>query len=231
MTGRATPTTMARPMTTFTALRVTEAGVVLYDAHRRRLTATDDRYGACFDAWAALATPGIYAICARDGALEIEARPASRLFEGIGVRYVPSPFRTSRGAFAKPPPPSPYAGVRVPDLASLLTDEAGEVLYESCAASIFAWDGATLVAVPEETPRVASVAEACIAAALPHRRAPIPLASSWPLVLTNAAAGVCQPSIPGRGALPEDVRRAMEAALARTVRRAVQVSPAPGRDP
>lgn len=205
-------------MTTFTALKVTPQGVVLFDAHRRRLCGVDEALGRRFDDWARDATPGVYAIIARAGLLEVELKARSRLFEGIGVRYVPSPFRNSGGAFPKPPPPSPYQAVRVDGVATLLTDEAGAQLYESCTASVFAWDGATLVAVPEESPRVASVTEACLVAALPHRRAPIAVESDWPLVLANAAAGVCQPALPGRARFPEHVRRAMAEAIARTIR-------------
>ncbi len=203
----------------YTTLKVTEAGVVHLEAHAARLARLDASMRARFLEWAATATPGLYVLRAAGGGLTVERRERSRLFEGIPVRYAASPFAGQRGAFPKPAPPSPYDGVRAPGVATLLTDAEGTELYESCSASVLAWDGAALVAVPEDTPRVASVAEACVREALSPRRARIPLTSSWPLVLVNAAAGVCAPSIPSRGAFPEEVRDAIAQALARSTRR------------
>lgn len=206
-------------MSPYTSLRVTAAGVVLYDAHLARLTAAGPALREPFRRWAGQARPGVYAVRGAGGELQVEARGGSRLSEGIGLRCLPSPFAGQRGAYVKPAPPSPYDAVRAPGVATLLTDAAGAEVFEACVAAVLAWDGTSLVAVPDDTPRVASLAEACVLAAVPHRRAPIAVASTWPLVLVNAVAGVVEPAAPARARFPPEVRERLERAIAATARR------------
>jgi hypothetical protein len=199
----------------YTVLRVTEAGVVLFDAHRRRLGAACE---AAFDAFAAAAEPGIYGLRGVDGRLEVTRRERSRLYDGIPVRFLPSPIADRTGPQVKTPSPSPWDAVRQDGVATLLTSPDGAEIYESCAAGVLAWDGTTLVAPPLETPRIASVTEAFLLARHPHRRAPIRRDAGWALVLINAVAGVCVPSLPAPP-FPADVLSALHESLSRSAHR------------
>ena len=173
----------------YTVLRVTKAsGVPLFEGHVRRLGASSR---GALRQFASQAAAGIYRVTWDGTQLSTLQRPASRLVEGMPTRLVVSPFADQRGRFAKPPPPNPYDAVRVEGVSSLLTDVAGEQLYEACVASIVGWDGARLVLPPQEVPAVASLAEAEVAAKLAPRRARLLVASDWPLLLINAVAGTC----------------------------------------
>jgi anthranilate synthase/aminodeoxychorismate synthase-like glutamine amidotransferase len=197
----------------YTALRVTAAGVLLFDEHRARLGLAAR---AAFDAFAASAAPGVYALTWTGGALEVKPRPSSRLFDGMAVRYLPSPLAPGLGPLPKAPSPGPYDALRAPGLATLLTDAEGSELWESCTAAVLAWDGAGLVAPPEDRSRVASTAERALQERLPVRRAPVRVDSGWPLLLVNAVAPVC---VPAGSAFPAEARQAVEAALEATTRR------------
>lgn len=200
----------------YTALKVTETGVVLFDAHRRRLGVA---YEAAFDAFAATAEPGIYGLRGVDGRLESTRRDRSRLFEGIPVRFLPSPIADRRGPQVKTPSPSPWDAVRQDGVATLLTSPDGAELYESCTASVLAWDGATLIAPPDDAPRIASVTEAFLLARHPHRRATIRRDAGWALVLVNAVAGVCVTALDAPP-FPTEVLSALRDTLAASTRRA-----------
>jgi hypothetical protein len=201
-------------MRPFTTLRVAEAGVVLFAAHRARLGA---EAAPAFEAFAAGAAPGVYGVLAGPGGrLEVTPRAGSRLFDGIPVRRVPSPLAPGLGARPKAPPPGPYDAVRTPGLATLLTDPADAELWESCTASVLAWDGAGLVAVPADRTRVDSTAEGEVLRQLAVRRAPVPVAAGWPLLLLNAVVLSCAPAGP---AFPAEVRRAVDEVLLATARR------------
>ena len=195
----------------YTALRVTESGgVPLFEGHVRRLGE------ACREPlrqFAAQAAVGVYRVSWNGVELSAVSRPPSRLVEGMPTRFMVSPFAGQRGRFAKPGPPNPYEGVRVEGVSTLLTDSLGEELYESCVASLVAWDGASLVLALEEVPGVASVAEAEVAARLAPRRARLLVKSTWPLLLINAVAGTCAVAIPGRGGFPVDQRARLDAVL------------------
>lgn len=199
----------------YTALRVTESGVVLFDAHRRRLGVA---YEAAFDTFAATAAPGIYGLRGADGHLETTRRDRSRLFDGIPVRFLPSPIADRRGPQVKTPSPSPWDAVRQDGVATLLTSPDGAELFESCTASVLAWDGATLVAPPDDAPRIASVSEAFLLSRHPHRRAPIRRDAGWALVLVNAVAGACAPSLEAPP-FPAAVLSALRASLNSSARR------------
>lgn len=201
---------------TFTALRVTEAGQVpLLEGHLRRL---GESSRTALLEFASRAQPGVYRVRWDGRKLTAELRPPSRLVEGMPTRLVVSPFFGQRGRFAKPAPPSAYDGVRIAGVSSLLTDASGREIYESCVASVVAWDGASLVLPPDEVPAVASVAEAEVASRFPHRRAPILVAGDWPLLLINAVAGTCAVSVQGRVAFPPEVRARLDAALSSPAR-------------
>jgi hypothetical protein len=187
--------------------------VLLFEAHRARL---GPAAAVAFDAFAAAAAPGVYRVEAEGAAVRATPREGSRLYEGIPLRWVPSPLPAGLGPLPKAPSPGPYDAVRAPGLATLLTDPAGEEVWESCTAAVLAWDGAGLVASPADRSRVASTAEAVVARALPLRRAPLLRAAGWPVLLVNAVVGCCAPAGP---AFPPAARRQVEAALLATARR------------
>lgn len=191
-----------------TTVRVNERGVVLYRAHRERL---GPLLAPAFDAFAANAAPGVYSLLVHGELLEVIARPGSRLFEGIVTRLVVSPLAQAGlvGAQPKETNPSPYEPVRAPNLATLLTNSAGTELWESCVAGLFAFDGASLVAVPDATPRVDSVAVKRVLETVPHRRATISPQDGWPLLLVNAVV-TCAPA---GSAFPEALRAAVDQTL------------------
>lgn len=158
-------------------------------------------------------TPGLFRVT-WNGRLSMTRLSASRLTEGIAVRFERSPFSTLDGAFPKPASPSAYDSLRLPALATLLTDSTGSEMYESCSAAIVAWNGKQLVLPPQDRPRVDSLAEQAVAASEPCLRAPIEAASSWPVLLINAAAS-CEPQWNGRDPFPRDVRARLAALLSK----------------
>jgi hypothetical protein len=175
----------------YTTLRVTEAGVVLHDFHVERLTPEGPAGLAAFARFAREATPGAYGVALAGGELRAEQRAGSSLVEGMPVRFAVSPFAEQRGAFPKPGPPSAYDDVRLPGVATLLTSADGSEIHESCVAAVLGWDGTHFVGVPDDLPRVASVAEAAVRATLPFARSPLRTDDRLPLILINAVAGPC----------------------------------------
>jgi hypothetical protein len=197
---------------------VTDAGVVLHDLHVERLAPEGPAGLAAFARFAREAMPGVYGVAVAGDELRAERRAASSLVEGMSVRLVVSPFAARRGAFPKPGPPSPYDGVRRPGVATLLSSADGSEIYESCVAAVLGWDGTHFVCVPEDRPRVASVAEAAVRASLPVVRAPLLAADRLPLVLLNAVAGPRAVST-GRPPVPADAVMLLTQVLQRSTRR------------
>lgn len=196
---------------TYTVARVTpEQGLPLFTQHVRRLG--DDARGALRH-FASQAQPGVYRLWWNGAQLETLKLPGSALREGMPTRFAVSPFAGQRGRFSKPAPPSAYDGVRLDGVATLLTDTAGVELYESCRASLLAWDGASLVVPPEDVPSVRSVTEAEVLASFAVRRATLPAVSEWPLLLLNAVEGTCGITVDGRAPFPPDVRATLDAVL------------------
>ena len=206
----------------YTVLKVTDAGVVLFDAHRERLGAA---WGDAFDAFSREAEPGIYALRVEGDALRVTRREGSRLMNGMSVRFATSPIAGSVGARAKAPPPSPWDAVRTPGVAQLLTSSDGREIFEACSAAVLAWDGGVLVATPEPSPRSASITESYLLARHPHRREPLLVDAAPPLVLVNAVVGVCVPHVVGRRRFPREVVEALRATLEGSARRAPSGSP------
>jgi hypothetical protein len=185
----------------YTTLRVTEAGIVLHDFHVERLAPEGPAGLAIFARFAREATPGVYGVALAGDELRAEQRSGSQLVEGMPVCLVVSPFAAQRGAFPKPGPPSAYDGVRIPGVATLLTSADGSEIHESCVAAVLGWDGTRFVGVPEDRPRVTSVAEAAVRASLPFARSPLRTDDCLPLILINAVAGPCSVST-GRPPVP-----------------------------
>jgi hypothetical protein len=197
---------------TYSTVRVVPAGVVLFDAHRRRL---GEPAAAAFDAFSHTATPGVYSLAFGDGVLSVTPRPGSRLHDGQATRTLPSPIARATGPQPKQSSPSPWDTVRTPSVATLLSDPQGTQLYESCVAAVVAWDGRELVLVPDSSPRVESLAERFVQAHHPHHRAPIP-PTHEALLLINAVTL----AIPAGSRFPPAVRDELQRALDATAARA-----------
>ena len=202
----------------YTTLRVIEVGVVLYDFHVERLAPEGPAGLAAFARFAREATPGVYGLAVAGDELRAERRSGSRLVEGMPVRRVVSPFAAQRGAFPKPGPPSAYDGVRLPGVATLLTSADGSEILESCVAAVLGWDGARFVCVPEDRPRVASVAEAAVRATLPFVCSPLRTDDRLSLLLLNAVAGPCLAGT-GRPPVPAEALALLTQVLQRFTRR------------
>ena len=201
----------------YTALRVTDKGIVLFTQHARRLESAGPGALLALRQLAATGKPGVYAIWADDGGtLRIEARGGSRLHDGMPVRWQPSPLAMSSGAQAKAASPNLYDAVREPGIATLLTSSDGMQIHESCSAAVLGWDGDRLVCVPADTPRIWSTAETAVRENMPTRNVPLPVDDpSMPLVLVNAVKGVCTIDVPGRAPFPKAVVQQLEALFAR----------------
>jgi hypothetical protein len=203
----------------YTLLRVVEEGLMLFEEHRRRLAPEGGRIATRFDDFARTATPGIYALRAGAGQLTVQRREASRLFEGMPVRWLVSPFAGRRGIFPKLPSPSEYDACRQAGVSTFLTSADGQEINESCSAAVVGWDGEQLIFVPEDRPRVDSTAERALRARVPFTAAPLLRDARLPLALVNAVAGLRLPRVPERDAFPEEACALIRAALAATVRR------------
>jgi hypothetical protein len=195
----------------YTTLRVTELGVVLYEAHRARLGPAAER---AFDAFAASAAPGVYSLSFTDQQLTVIPRAGSRSSDGQPTRRMVSPFVGQHGAFAKRGSPTPYDGVRVAAVTTLLTDASLTEVYESCVASVVAWNGSSVVVVPDDRPRVDSLADRFVREHVSHAVEPI-RADHAALLVINAVTA----TIPAGSAFPLDQRLALTQALAATARR------------
>lgn len=181
----------------FTTLRVCARGVIFFEEHAHRL---GPAYRSAFRRFAHNAAEGIYALRGVGGdELAVERRDGSRLLQpALEVKTAISPMLNHNAPFAKPPSPSPYDAVRSKTTVTLLTDAKGDEIYEACIAAVMAWDGDSLVLVPEDRPRVLSVAEAFVARNFSHRRAAIHAAGDWGLLLINAAGELAPASVPNR---------------------------------
>jgi hypothetical protein len=186
--------------------------VVLFERHLDRLGIRGTSVEAQFRGFASEGVPGTYALRIRDGRLEVERRAGSQLRDGMPVRYLKSPLAQPQ---RKRPAPSAYDAVRAEGIATLLTSENGRELYESCRGAVLIWDGARLVAVPEERPRTLSVTEQELDAQGLLARRPILADGTEPLLLINAVKGVCVPKVPGRAHVPSEVVVAVTEALHR----------------
>jgi hypothetical protein len=182
----------------FTALRVVEEGVVLYEQHARRLSVWGSPWERTWLDFSRDARPGAYALEVVEGKLAVRARGPSALRDKMASRFWVSPVADRSGPRAKEPSPSPYEGVRLEGVCTLLTSSDGLELYESCRAAVLVWESGCLRAPPADRPRVLSVTELALEEAGVLERAPLEARGQSPLLLVNAVKGVCLPDVPGR---------------------------------
>jgi len=201
----------------YTVLRVVDEGIPFFDQHLARFAAAGDDAAAAFCLFASTAIEGIYAV-KWNGSLAVETRAASRLFDGIPVRYLPSPYSDLTSPFSKPASPNRYDGVRLTGFATLLTSPDERELWESCSASLVSWSGSTLLFPPDDRPRVASVAEKTLRNALATTQSPILRDSREPLGLLNAVKGFCTIAT-DRDPFPAAAKAAIEEAIRQSTRR------------
>lgn len=201
----------------WTTLRVAPEGIVLFALHRARIGPEGVAALQRFDDFCASAEPGIWSVGISGEETLATHREESRLFDGIPVRRARSPIAGLPGPIAKPAPDGPYAAVRSAGVATLLESTDGTELLESCSASIVRWDGARFLCVPLDRPRVDSVAERAIRAALPVIDAPFPSSAigrdDASVFLLNAVV-LCSPSLPGAPSLPSPVRTQIDSLFA-----------------
>ena len=217
----------APPFMACTALKVTEAGVVLFAQHRDRLAKAGGWAREALARFALVAQPGCYTLTAAEGELRVEVRPDSRLVDGMPVRTARSPVAGGREPIPKPPRPSSYDPLRVPGLVTLLTSADGTEILEACSSAVVGWDGRSLVFPPLDRPRVWSTSEQAIRAHLPFREAPLAASGGLALLLVNAIKGTCTIQVPGRPPFPQEVRAGIDAVfIAETARSLCTAAPA-----
>jgi len=205
---------------TYTALKVTDAGVLLYDEHLQRLAPHGGRAAEAFAAFARDAKPGAYRVTLdEEERLRAEVRGESRLRDGMPVRYFRSPFADGASAFAKPPNPNRYDDVRLDGVATLLLSASGQEVLESCSAAVMGWEGVQLLCVPDERPRVWSTTEAYLRRRFGFVLQPLSLTADVPLVLVNAVKGVCLIQPEGRRPLPVEIAEQLRTAFEESARR------------
>jgi hypothetical protein len=203
----------------YTTLLVTDAGVVLFERHLQRLAPEGAAAALAFRRFAGSAAPGTYALRADGDRLDVQLRPGSRLHDGMPARWRVSPVAHLRGLQPKAPSPCVYDPVREPGVATLLTTADGAEVLEACVAAVVGWDGSHLVLAPPDRPRVDSVSEQAIRAALPFVEAPLRADAALPLALVNAVKGPCTVALPGRPPFPELAASSLRALFAHETRR------------
>jgi hypothetical protein len=206
-------------MSRYTALLVTDRGVVLYAQHLARLAPEGPAVLAAYQQFAQTAAPGAYALRADNDRLTVTPRPPSALFDGMPSRFLISPFSNQASSFPKPAPPSLYDAVRLRGVATLLTSPDGDELYEESFSSVIAWNGQRLITPPEDRPAVRSSAlDALLEAGILGHQA-LAINSNQPLALVNAVAGIVVPDVSGRDAFPAEIKERVARIFDRTCAR------------
>ncbi len=188
----------------WTVLRVVEAGVVLRDAHAKRLGAIAGPVAKAYDAFCAEAAPGIYGCRIIDGTFHVTPRTTAMLRDGLPVRRRVSPMlRRPPVLLEKPPSPSPYDEVREPGWCTLLTNESGDELIESCVGVLVGWDGTRLRFASDRLPRVRSVSECAVRGAVAVSESVFRVEEAAPFAVMNAVSGLCRPALAECASFPE----------------------------
>jgi hypothetical protein len=185
----------------YTVLRKTADGVPLRSLHRARFSGADEA-ARTFDEAVDALPEGLHALCYVENALQVRALAGSRLASVERVQFAPTPL-PGTGAIAKPAPPCVYDDYRRGPVLTVFFDASMSTLCEADCAAVVGWDGLSLVVPPDETPRVASVAETAILEAFFRRvrRGPLVRDGAEALAFVNAA-GACTLPIAGRAPFP-----------------------------
>jgi hypothetical protein len=204
----------------YTTLQVTHAGVPLAAAHLRRLAkgaVEQRRLAPLFDRFVRDAVPAVYSL--RFNGQRIQASPPrqSALLYSLPTRRRVTPLPFDAGPVEKPAPPCAYDAVRSPGVLTLLTDPTDSELLEACVASLLAFDGRVVCAVPLQRPRVISLAEHFFVNHFSVSRQVIAVDSHWPLLAVNAAVGAVPVVSEGRDPFPPALQQEFQAAFLSTV--------------
>lgn len=199
----------------FTTLKINDAGVLLYDKHEQRfLNAGEDALKA-YKQFAKDAKPGAYTLNWDGKNLLIKVRGESTLFDGMPVRFMASPIANLNTRIDKPMPPSIYTNLVELTISTLLTSADGKEIYESCRASVIAWNGKNIVRVPNDRPAVNSTMEMLLHEMPNVVEEPIMKDSDYPIALVNAVKCTCTIAVEGRKEFPkEQLEKIKEAYLA-----------------
>jgi hypothetical protein len=189
----------------YTVLRKTADGVPLRSLHRARFCTSDEAERAFDEAVDAL-PEGLHALHYAESALQVRMLAGSRLAAVERVQFAPTPLpgpTGTTGAIAKPAPPCVYDDYRRGPVLTVFFEGGTKALCEADCAAIVGWDGEMLVVPPDETPRVASVAETLVLEAFSGRvrRGALLRDGAEALAFVNAA-GACTLPIAGRAPFP-----------------------------
>jgi hypothetical protein len=187
----------------FTTLRVNENGLLLYAQHEARFRNSGEAAIKAYKQFAIHAKPGIYNLFWDGISLLVKERAESTLFDGMPVRFMISPIANLKSRIDKPMPPSIYSNLIEPTISTLLTSSDSKEIYESCRASIIAWNGKNIIRVPDDRPAVKSTMEALLRE-LGVVEEPILCDSNYPLALVNAVKCTCTISVEGRKEFPPE---------------------------
>ncbi len=203
----------------YTTLQVTTFGVPLAKAHLKRLAkgvSAQKRLTPLFEDFLRNAVPAVYSL--RFDGEQLQASPPrqSALHHSLPTRLRATPLLSEAGLIEKPSPPCAYDDVRVPGVLTLLTDPTCTELLEACVASLLAFDGHDVCAVPVNRPRVSSLAEHFFVNHFSLSRNEVAVNSRWPLLAVNAAVGAVEVKCEGRDAFPTALQQAFQAAFMAT---------------
>ena len=204
----------------FTSLKINDEGVLLFALHEQRFRNAGEEAVSAYHQFAAIAEPGTYALKWDNNTMIVAPRGESLLFDGMPVRYRVSPLVDIKNRISKTAQPNIYTNLREPGITTLLTSADGTEIYESCMASVIAWNGKQIVMVPADRPGVRSTMEELLKQMPGVVEEPILVASDYPIALVNAVKCTCTLYIEGREPFPvEQLEKIREFYLA-TARRA-----------
>ncbi len=187
----------------FTTLKVNENGVLLYSQHTARLLNAGGPAIKAYKLFSIDAKPGVYNLFWDGINLLVKERAESSLFDGMPVRFRISPIANFKNRIDKPMPPSIYSNLIEPTISTLLTSSDGKEIYESCRASVIAWNGKNIIRVPDDRPAVNSTMEALLRE-MGVIEKPILCDSDYPIALVNAVKCTCTISVEGRKEFPAE---------------------------
>jgi hypothetical protein len=199
----------------FTTLRVNENGVLLYSQHEQRFRNAGEDAVRAYRQFAADATQGVYNLFWDGKILLVKERGESTLFDGMPVRFMVSPIANLKNRIDKPMPPSIYSNFVETNISTLLTSADGKEIFESCRASVIAWNGKNIIRVPDDRPAVRSTMERLLKEMPGVIEEPILKDSAYPIALVNAVKCTCTLTIEGRNEFPvEELERIREVYMA-----------------